>query len=142
MPGVRWWRCRPRCPPATGHRHLCGAGQLSLSLDTGTTAQLLSEVPAAFHAGVQDILLLAFGLAWTEYLGTAGTPIGIDVEGHGRQEELADVDLSRTVGWFTTKYPVALSLGELGWADITSGEPALGDVLKAARSSCAPCPTA
>ncbi|MFA5707932.1 amino acid adenylation domain-containing protein [Mycolicibacterium sp.] len=121
----------PAPQPATDT--YAGAGQLSLSLDTGTTAQLLAEVPAAFHAGVQDILLLAFGLAWAEYLGTAGTPIGIDVEGHGRQEELADVDLSRTVGWFTTKYPVALSLDELNWADITSGEPALGDVLKAGK---------
>ena len=71
---------------------------------------LLGEVPAAFHAGVQDILLIAFGLAWAEFLGTGGAPIGIDVEGHGRYDELAaDVDLSRTVGWFTTKYPVALT---------------------------------
>ena len=55
-------------------------------------------------------MLIAFGLAWAEFLGTGGAPIGIDVEGHGRHEELgADVDLSRTVGWFTTKYPVALA---------------------------------
>ena len=75
---------------------------------------LLGEVPAAFHAGVQDILLIAFGLAVAEFLGTGGAPIGIDVEGHGRHEELgADVDLSRTVGWFTTKYPVALAVGGL-----------------------------
>ena len=85
------------------------AGQMSVELDAETTRLLLGEVPAAFHAGVQDILLIAFGLAWAEFLGTGGAPIGIDVEGHGRHEELAaDVDLSRTVGWFTTKYPVAL----------------------------------
>ncbi|GAB4973946.1 hypothetical protein MAHJHV55_52180 [Mycobacterium avium subsp. hominissuis] len=40
------------------------AGQLSASLDVETTRLLLGEVPAAFHAGVQDILLIAFGLAW------------------------------------------------------------------------------
>ena len=40
------------------------AGQLSVSLDVETTRMLLGEVPAAFHAGVQDILLIAFGLAW------------------------------------------------------------------------------
>ena len=50
---------------------------------------LLGEVPAAFHAGVQDILLIAFGLAWAEFLGTGSAPIGIDVEGHGRDEEIA-----------------------------------------------------
>ena len=55
-----------------------------------------------------DILLIAFALAWTEFLGDRGAPIGIDVEGHGRPRSwAADVDLSRTVGWFTTKYPVA-----------------------------------
>ena len=60
------------------------AGHLSVSLDTETTRMLLGEVPAAFHAGIQDILLIAFGLAWAEFLGTGGAPIGIDVEGHGR----------------------------------------------------------
>ena len=86
------------------------AGNLSVLLDVETTRMLLGEVPAAFHAGVHDILLIAFGLAVAEFLGIGGAPVGIDVEGHGREEELGpDVDLSRTVGWFTTKYPVALN---------------------------------
>ena len=94
----------------------------------------LGEVPAAFHAGVQDILLIAFGLALAEFLGTGGAPIGIEVEGHGRHEELAaDVDLSRTVGWFTTKYPVSLAVGGLSWAQVVAGEAALGAVIKDAK---------
>ena len=116
------------------------AGTFSMSLDTETTRTLLGEVPAAFHAGLQDILLIAFALACAEFLGTGGAPISIDVEGHGRQEELAasnehgeQVDLSRTVGWFTTKYPVALSVGALDWAQISAGEAALGAVIKAAK---------
>ncbi|ETW24613.1 gramicidin synthetase, partial [Mycobacterium gastri 'Wayne'] len=113
------------------------AGRLSLSLDVETTRMLLGEVPAAFHAGVGDILLIAFALAWAEFLGFAGTddaPIGIDVEGHGRQEELAPgIDLSRTVGWFTTKYPVSLVVGGLSWAQAVAGEAALGVVLKDAK---------
>ena len=40
------------------------AGHLSVSLDVETTGMLLGEVPAAFHAGVHDILLIAFALAW------------------------------------------------------------------------------
>ena len=64
------------------------AGQLSVSLDVETTRLLLGEVPAAFHAGIQDILLIAFALAGAEFLGAGGAPIGIDVEGHGRHEEL------------------------------------------------------
>jgi glycopeptidolipid biosynthesis protein len=107
------------------------AGRLSVALDVETTRQLLGEVPAAFHAGVQDILLIAFGLACNEFLCTGGAPIGIDVEGHGRHEELAgNVDLSRTVGWFTTKYPVSLAAGELSWEQVISGHGALGAVVK------------
>ena len=110
------------------------AGHLSVSLDVETTRMLLGEVPAAFHAGVHDILLIAFGLAVAEFLGTGGAPIGIDVEGHGRHEELAaDVDLSRTVGWFTTKYPVSLAVGGLSWAQVVAGEAALGAVIKDAK---------
>jgi len=109
------------------------AGQLSVSLDVETTRMLLGEAPAAFHAGVQDILLIAFGLAWAQFLGT-GAAIGIDVEGHGRNEELGPhVDLSRTVGWFTTKYPVALRVGGLSWGQVVTGEAALGPVLKEAK---------
>ena len=110
------------------------AGHLSVSLDAETTRMLLGEVPAAFHAGIHEILLIAFGLAVAEFLGTGGAPIGIDVEGHGRDEELAaDVDLSRTVGWFTTKYPVSLTVGGLGWAQVIAGEAALGTVIKDAK---------
>jgi amino acid adenylation domain-containing protein/non-ribosomal peptide synthase protein (TIGR01720 family) len=110
------------------------AGHLSVSLDAETTRMLLGEVPTAFHAGVHDILLIAFGLALAEFLGHGGAPIGIDVEGHGRHEELAaDVDLSGTVGWFTTKYPVALSVGGLAWSQVVAGEAALGAVIKGAK---------
>ena len=110
------------------------AGHLSASLDADTTRLLLGEVPAAFHAGVQDILLIAYALACTEFLGNRDTPIGIDVEGHGRDEDLApDIDLSRTVGWFTTKYPVSLAVGGLRWAQVVAGDAALGPVIKNAK---------
>ena len=110
------------------------AGDLSVSLDVETTGMLLGEVPAAFHAGVQDILLIAFGLAWTQFLGDPDAPIAIDVEGHGRHEELAsDLDLSTTVGWFTTKYPVSLKVGGLGWAQVMTGEAELGTLIKDAK---------
>ncbi|UQB93521.2 MULTISPECIES: amino acid adenylation domain-containing protein [Mycobacterium] len=108
------------------------AGHLLATLDIETTHQLLGEVSAAFHAGVQDVLLIAFGLAWNEFLGAAGAPIGISVKGHGRAEELRrDVDLSRTVGWFTSKYPVALTVGELPWAHVAAGGAALGPLIAA-----------
>ena len=105
-----------------------------MSLDAETTRLLLGEVPAAFHAGVGDILLIGFGLAWAQFLGAGAAPIGIDVEGHGRHEELAgEVDLSRTVGWFTTKYPVALAVGGLSWAQVVAGAAGLGALIKDAK---------
>ncbi|OBI99925.1 hypothetical protein A5660_25810 [Mycobacterium alsense] len=112
------------------------AGKSSMELDVETTRMLLGEVPAAFHAGIHDILLIAFAVAVAEFLGTDG-PIGIDVEGHGRDEDWAppeeQVDLSRTVGWFTTKYPVAVDAGRLDWAQVVAGDPALGAVVKDAK---------
>ena len=65
------------------------AGNLAVQLDVETTRMLLGEVPAAFHAGIHEILLIAFAVASAEFLGTGGAPVVIDVEGHGRQEELA-----------------------------------------------------
>ncbi|WP_368664944.1 condensation domain-containing protein, partial [Mycobacterium sp. E3298] len=113
------------------------AGHLTASLDVEDTRTLLGEAPAAFHAGVQDILLIAFGLACAEFVGpnlSARGPVGIDVEGHGRHEEVTPhVDLSRTIGWFTTKYPVSLSVGGLAWAQVRAGDAALGSVIKDAK---------
>jgi amino acid adenylation domain-containing protein/non-ribosomal peptide synthase protein (TIGR01720 family) len=110
------------------------AGHLSVSLDVETTRLLLGEVPAAFHAGVHEVLLIAFGLAVAELVGNGTAPIGIDVEGHGRHEELADqVDLTRTVGWFTTLYPVSLTIGGLAWTQVVAGDAALGALVKDAK---------
>ena len=126
---------RPRCRhPNPKSTPTPAPGISRASLDAETTRLLLGEVPAAFHAGINDILLIAFALACTEFLGTSDTPIGIDVEGHGRNEDLApDIDLSRTVGWFTTKYPVALTVGGLRWAQVVAGDAALGPIIKDAK---------
>ncbi|WP_337958252.1 amino acid adenylation domain-containing protein [Mycolicibacterium septicum] len=140
------WRQVASIPPALpaprpAEDTFATAGYLSEFLDAETTHMLLGDVPAAFHAGVQEILLIAFALAWAQYLGTGGAPIAIDVEGHGRQEDLADlgapddpeVDLSRTVGWFTAKYPVSLAVGGLRWTQVVAGDAALGAVIKDAK---------
>ncbi|MGA5467197.1 amino acid adenylation domain-containing protein, partial [Mycobacterium sp. NPDC050041] len=132
------WRRVAEIPAALPAPHperdtFATAGRTSVELDAETTRMLLGEVPAAFHAGIQDILLTAYGLAWAEFFGAGASPIGVDVEGHGRDEELADgLDLSRTVGWFTTRYPVALSSG-LSWSDVVDGAPALDGVVKRSK---------
>jgi len=120
--------------PQPGIDTYATAGHLTTTLDAATTGRLLGDVAAAFHAGINDILLIAFALACSELLGRQATPVGIDVEGHGRDEDISpDVDLSRTVGWFTTKYPVALTVGGVRWAQVIAGDAALGSVIKDAK---------
>ncbi|MFJ4983661.1 non-ribosomal peptide synthase/polyketide synthase [Streptomyces sp. NPDC088732] len=93
---------------------------LSLTLPADVTEPLLGRVPAAYGASVNDVLLTAFAQAvadWrTRVLGAApGSAVLVDLEGHGREEELAgNADLSRTVGWFTSVVPVRLDPGAAG----------------------------
>ncbi|WP_416349286.1 condensation domain-containing protein, partial [Mycolicibacterium hassiacum] len=110
------------------------AGQLAVELDTDITEQLLTRVPAAFHTGVHEVLLIALAIACAEFIGNGAVPIGIDVETHGRDSDLGvDVDLSRTVGWFTTKHPVALAIHRPAWQKITTGDPDLAALFKHAK---------
>lgn len=120
-------------PPDPEVDTYAGAGSLTTTLDPHATARLLTDVPTAFHTGTADILLIALALVCTEFTGTTQT-IGIDVEGHGRAEHLTPgLDLSRTVGWFTTKHPVALSTHGLDWTQVATGDPALGRITKHAK---------
>lgn len=92
-----------------------------------TTAALLGEIPAAFHAGVNDVLLTALAVAlarWRRDLGQDQTFAHIELEGHGREGRFVagtagfEPELSRTVGWFTTLFPVVVDPGAA--ADLTA----------------------
>ena len=78
------------------------------SLSPSETQTLLQSVSTAHGARIDDLLLAALGKA-LEALKPG--PWLVDVEGHGREELFDDVDLSRTVGWFTTMYPLLLESG-------------------------------
>ena len=81
------------------------AQSVAASLSPGETQTLLQAFSAAHGARIDDLLLAALGSA-LEVLKPG--PWLVDVEGHGREELFDDVDLSRTVGWFTTVYPLLL----------------------------------
>ncbi|WP_327371811.1 non-ribosomal peptide synthetase [Streptomyces sp. NBC_01217] len=106
---------------------------LELVLPAEVVTPVLTTLPAAFHAHVNDVLLTALGAAvneWTRRRGAdTGSGVLIDLEGHGREEIVAGVDLSRTVGWFTSAYPVRLVPGAAGVGD----GPALAGALKAVK---------
>ncbi|WP_260859018.1 condensation domain-containing protein, partial [Paraburkholderia sp. BCC1885] len=91
------------------------ARSVKLQLDPATTQRLLQEAPAAYRTQVNDLLLTALGRALCAWTG--GESVRIDVEGHGREDVFEDIDLSRTVGWFTSLFPVNLEpLGDPGAA--------------------------
>src|SRR5206468_6286238 len=66
------------------------------------------EVPEVYRTQVNDLLLAALARAFAAWTGE-GT-LRVALEGHGREEVAPGVDLSRTVGWFTTLFPVTLEL--------------------------------
>ncbi|GAA3069847.1 hypothetical protein GCM10010464_37650 [Pseudonocardia yunnanensis] len=82
------------------------------------TEPLLGPAPAAYGSGVDDVLLAALALAVGDWRrrhgGAAGNAVLVDVEGHGRAEELLDgAELSRTVGWFTSVHPLRPDTGDV-----------------------------
>ncbi len=80
---------------------------LSFSLTEADTAVLLQNVNHAYGTDTQDILLTAASLAICEWTG--GSKLRIAMEGHGREHILPEIDISRTVGWFTSMYPALIS---------------------------------
>ncbi|WP_143264169.1 non-ribosomal peptide synthetase, partial [Amycolatopsis kentuckyensis] len=77
-------------------------------LDAELTRALLQDVPGAYRTQVNDVLLAALGGALRRWTGAER--VLVDLEGHGREDLFDDVDLSRTVGWFTSLFPVALDV--------------------------------
>jgi amino acid adenylation domain-containing protein/non-ribosomal peptide synthase protein (TIGR01720 family) len=77
-------------------------------ISVAETRALLQDVPGAYHTQINDVLLTALAETLREW--TDAQTFLVDLEGHGREHILPDIDLSRTVGWFTTIFPVLLNL--------------------------------
>ena len=87
---------------------------VTVALSPGETRALLQDVPGAYRTQINDVLLAALGRVLARWTG--GERVLIDLEGHGREQDLlAGSDLSRTVGWFTAIFPVAISMPPGGW---------------------------
>ncbi|WP_316765110.1 condensation domain-containing protein, partial [Streptomyces herbicida] len=127
--------------PLVGSRALDPARDLAttmrrtaVAVPPDVTHGLLTQVPSAFHAGVDDVLLAALALAvgaWRRGRGGGSRDdVLIDVEGHGREPLVEGMDLSRTVGWFTSMYPVRLDPGPVDVAEVLAGGAAAGRAVK------------
>ncbi|WP_411147653.1 amino acid adenylation domain-containing protein [Streptomyces sp. A30] len=147
-----FWRPLPGADGPVGRRALSEADTVAgervrtVSVGPEVTAALLGEIPAKFHAGVNDVLLTALAVTlarWRRDLGQEQTFAHIELEGHGREGQFVagsagfEPELSRTVGWFTTLFPVTVDPGAA--TDFTAPE-YLAAALKAVKEDLARVP--
>jgi amino acid adenylation domain-containing protein/non-ribosomal peptide synthase protein (TIGR01720 family) len=92
-----------------------GTDAVEVALDEADTEALLRAAPTRYRTRVNDVLLAALTCALTRWTGR--DRVAVTLEGHGR-EDILDLDVSRTVGWFTTMFPVALTVPDGDWRTI------------------------
>jgi amino acid adenylation domain-containing protein/non-ribosomal peptide synthase protein (TIGR01720 family) len=81
---------------------------IELALDADETRALVHDVPSAYRTQINDVLLTALAQTLCDWSGHAS--VLVDLEGHGREPLFDDIDVSRTVGWFTSIFPILLTL--------------------------------
>ncbi|MCI0665068.1 MAG: amino acid adenylation domain-containing protein [Acidobacteria bacterium] len=91
-----------------GANTLVSTCEIWVSLEVDETKALLQAVPKTYHTQINDILLTALAHTFTRWSGDR--ILLVDLEGHGREEIVGGLDLSRTVGWFAAIFPVLLEL--------------------------------
>ncbi|MFH5211842.1 amino acid adenylation domain-containing protein [Antrihabitans sp. NCIMB 15449] len=109
--------------------------EVRVTVPVDVTDAMLTSVSEKFRGGVNDGLLAALALAVSKWRQQSSETSGagsvvVNLEGHGRQEEIVGADLSRTVGWFTSVFPVRLDVGGLDLDDAFAGGPAAGAAVK------------
>ena len=111
---LAWWQTQLQgspvgLPGADPQASLSNQLALSVSthLDATYTRRLLHDAPSAYRTQINDLLLTALARVITRWSGEASTLIRL--EGHGREDLFDDIDLTRTVGWFTSLYPMQLT---------------------------------
>ncbi len=111
-----FWLAQPRQQPQLpvdypgGANTIASTRTVSIALSVEETQALLQKVPAAYQTQINDVLLTALVQAFAQWTGVRS--VLLDLEGHGREAIFQDVDLTRTVGFFTTIFPVLLDLGD------------------------------
>ncbi|MGE0681568.1 MAG: amino acid adenylation domain-containing protein, partial [Candidatus Binatia bacterium] len=91
---------------AHGENWEADAETFTVRLSRAETDTLLHQAPSRHRAHINALLLAALRQCFNVWIGTQ--PLLIDLEGHGREEVGQPIDVSRTIGWFTTIFPVRL----------------------------------
>ncbi|MBB5160708.1 amino acid adenylation domain-containing protein/non-ribosomal peptide synthase protein (TIGR01720 family) [Mycobacterium sp. AZCC_0083] len=108
--------------------------RLTVELPASVTDAVLTQVPDRIHGHVNDAMVAALYLALREWRADATGPLLLEMEGHGREgHQVGDIDLSATVGWFTTLYPVALHDDEFDWNAALSDGVSLGAAVRSIK---------
>lgn len=81
---------------------------IGFELEVSETDSILKEVSTSFGVKVNEILLTALLMATNSWKGIDS--LCVEMEGHGREPIFSDIDFFNSVGWFTTVFPVFLSL--------------------------------
>jgi len=108
--GPAWEKISALPVDAAGENLQGAARSVSVALGAADTLALLQEVPKTFNTQINDALLAALAQTFAAWTGQKN--LLIHLEAHGREEIIAGVDISRTVGWFTSLFPVLLALEE------------------------------
>ncbi|MFC0432495.1 non-ribosomal peptide synthetase [Kutzneria buriramensis] len=131
------WVAQTPAEPALGSRPLDPAvdvydtiGRCRRELPADRTAALLTSVPAAFHTDVNDVLLAAFAVAMADWRRRQDA-VTVHLERHGREQLTDTLNLSRTVGWFTSAHPVRLDLDGVRRGDPGSAVKRIKEQLRA-----------
>ena len=101
-----------------GSQRVADAAHATSQLSEALTTQLLKVAPAAYRTQVNDLLLAALAevlCAWSRQ-----PSVLIQLEGHGREDLFDGIDLSRTVGWFSSLFPVRLTPAATPGASISA----------------------
>ncbi|WP_152381478.1 non-ribosomal peptide synthetase [Paenibacillus brasilensis] len=81
---------------------------ITLLFTKDETDQLLKQINRTYQTEINDLLLTALGMAIHSWTGVEN--VLVNLEGHGREQVIPDIDISRTVGWFTSQYPVVIPI--------------------------------
>ncbi len=115
-PEIDYWISRGALPVTrlpvdhAGANTVASRRTISVSLTPAETRAVLQELPAKHRTQINEVLLAALARTFSAWMETPS--VLIDLEGHGREQIIEGVDLARTVGWFTSIFPVVLDLGK------------------------------
>ncbi len=129
------WGDRPLDP---ARDTVASEARVTVELPAAVTEAVLTDVPDRIHGHVNDAMVAALYLALREWRSDRGHDadgaVLLEMEGHGREaHRVGDLDLSATVGWFTTLYPVALRGDDFDWRAAVSDGTELGAAVRSVK---------